>query len=647
MAQELNAGEWIADGVLAALGEDLETLAQGKHVLPCCRFVPTLLPATKLSCQQKDNATSRHHADPYISHPMGFESLRPTQSTRPVSQQPIKTEITSPQATFTSTWGAPHVPDPPSGSRGVSNTYADPTARDDFRPMALTERPAASGFASGRDKSAALISDSLGRPFPQAGRSCPHDTSKLPAQGPFSCRINVHGTQALGEHRDSILEAAPSKPRAMLTPAPAKAENSRPTAGTEVKTIVNSLTRHDLEKWPCRRCLFVHRGGECETSCIGCGSRRHDKHDLICPFKNKLRQEDHAQVPVKKEYMPLNEPPSRLRPADPRVSSTMQLSLECQRRGFNPEFKYYRGRDEGDNRADLWIRDKLISGGGISYKSQKDARDALAPKGLEVVRKMGYGLVTGGLDAGRMMGGTSLRPVPSAGSTSVRSPPSVLRSSSRSQGFPARQSEKRAGLRETEDAVMDLIKSVQTPHWRERPADALISSAPTNTRRLGPSQQVVAKGSVTIKLPDNINPHSARDTIEKAVAANPQTNISLHFPANVSVEIAQAYGLAISAMATSSRRRSRSRSRSPVRGSEREYRDRDCDYRDRERDIYYSRSSVWPPRTMTDAYRPSPHAIPRKRVDDSRLRLSPPPEPKYQPLHERRDRHYRDGPAPR
>ena len=74
-------------------------------------------------------------------------------------------------------------------------------------------------------------------------------------------------------------------------------------------------------------------------------------------------------------------------------------------------------------------------------------------------------------------GATSHRSVPNARSTSIRSPPSALRSSSRSQSFPARQPEKRAGLREIEDPVMDLIKSAQSPpHWKERPAHTIASS---------------------------------------------------------------------------------------------------------------------------------------------------------------------------
>jgi hypothetical protein len=557
-----------------------------------------------------------------------------------VSQKSIKTEATSPQASFTSTWVIPHAAGPPSGPQGVSNPYADPSIRDPIHLMALTEHLAAPGFAPNRDRSATLISDSPGQPFPRAGRSWLQDASKIPAQGPFPGRINID------ENRDSILEAAPSKPRAMLIPAPAKVENSKPTSGTGPRTSHISLTRHDLEKWPCRRCQFVHRGGECETSCIGCGSRRHNKHGVTCPFKNKVRREDHSKVPAKRESLSLHEPLSRFTPMDPHISTTMQLSLECQRRGFNPEFKYYRGKDEGDNRADLWIKDVLISGGGISYKSQKDARDALAPKGLEVVRKMGYGLVSGGLETGNLLGGTSHRPVPNAGSTSIRSPPSALRSSSRSQGFPARLPEKRAGLRHIEDPVMDLIKSAQSPpHWRERPANIMVSSAPTEPKHLEPSQQATVNSSVVVELPDNIESHAARATVERAVAANPQTNISLHFPANVSVEIAQAYGLAISAMATSSRHRSRSRS--PLREVRRDYHDRDRDYRDRERDLYQSSSSVWAPRTSIDAYRPSSQAAPRKRVEDSRLRLSPPPESKYYPPHDWRDRYSQDGPARR
>jgi hypothetical protein len=53
MAQEFNAGEWIADGVLAALGQDPETSARGKRVLQCGGAVPASLPVTKILHQQK------------------------------------------------------------------------------------------------------------------------------------------------------------------------------------------------------------------------------------------------------------------------------------------------------------------------------------------------------------------------------------------------------------------------------------------------------------------------------------------------------------------------------------------------------------------------------------------------------------------
>lgn len=594
------------------------------------------------------NAAKGHHADPDKPHTMGLGSFPPTHITQPVSQQLIKAEATSPSASFTSTWGTPNVAVPPSGPMGFSTMYADATVHDHSRSMALTGRLQPTEFDSNRERSTTMMNDFSGLPFAQAERSLPQDDLKLSAQGPFPGRISVHDLQAMGENRDSVLEAAPSRPRAMVTPAPLKFENSRPTSKIEPRAMVVGLTRYDLQKWPCRRCHFVHRGGECEISCIGCGSKRRDKHDLICPFKDKVRQDDNSQMPRKKESMPFKEPLSQLKPAEPQISSTMQLSLECQRRGFNPEFKYYRGSDEGDNRADLLIKDVLISGRGISYKSQKDARDALASKGLEVVRKMAYGPMTGGPDAGRIIDKPTFRSVPNARSKPIRSPPSALRSSSRSQSFPYNQSGKRPSLKETEDPVMDFIKSAQSPpHWRERPANTIVSSASAEPKHMGPSQHLKAKTSVVVELPANIESHAARATVEKAVAANPQTNISLHFPANVSVEVAQAYGLAIRAMATSSRRRSRSRSRSlsPIREVQRDQRDRDRDrvYRDRERDFLPYRSSIWPQRASVDAYRPLPQDVPRQRVEDYRLRLSPPPESKYYPPNNRRDRYTRDG----
>ena len=45
----------------------------------------------------------------------------------------------------------------------------------------------------------------------------------------------------MGDNRDSILEAAPSKPRAMLIPASVKVENSKPTSGTEPRTMFSHV----------------------------------------------------------------------------------------------------------------------------------------------------------------------------------------------------------------------------------------------------------------------------------------------------------------------------------------------------------------------------------------------------------------------
>ena len=64
MAQELDAGEWIADGVLATLGEDPEISGQGKHVLLCGGVIPASLPVTKIFLSTETNATLRHHANP-------------------------------------------------------------------------------------------------------------------------------------------------------------------------------------------------------------------------------------------------------------------------------------------------------------------------------------------------------------------------------------------------------------------------------------------------------------------------------------------------------------------------------------------------------------------------------------------------------
>ncbi len=160
--------------------------------------------------------------------------------------------------------------------------------------------------------------------------------------------------------------------------------------------------------------------------------------------------------------------------------------------------------------------------------------------------------------------------------------------------------------------------------------------------------------SVIVKLPGNIDSSKALDNVGKAVAANPGASISLYFPANVSVEVAQAYGRAVSAMATLSRRRSRS----PMREIDREYRDRDRyrrdneHFREREREPHRAdQSSLQFPRHpsrhgISDSYRPGscpgPRRdildFPRQRVEGARLRLTPPQMAKNQPQYKGIDR---------
>jgi hypothetical protein len=56
MAEDFDDGEWIADGVLAALGDDSATLSQstqGKCILLCIRSSRAATCHTNIACRQK------------------------------------------------------------------------------------------------------------------------------------------------------------------------------------------------------------------------------------------------------------------------------------------------------------------------------------------------------------------------------------------------------------------------------------------------------------------------------------------------------------------------------------------------------------------------------------------------------------------
>lgn len=634
MEQDIKQGEWIADRVLAALGGDSQTTTEGKSDLPL----------TKPQGLTKVVGSTKAVVTPHIprlnalsSADMGSGHSRSMQRMQLAVPQPIKTEDGPTHMSFTSNLAqTSSAADSLSGPRGSSRSSADPAMVFRPRPTPSEQQgplgqPGVRSWGVGVD----ATSPSVRQLYPRGEA--------------------MYGVQAMNCKLDSQMEATSLMPRALQTRAPTSLEDAKPITRSEPKKMVSSLRLVDLAKQPCRRCLFFHKGGDCETACLGCGTENPLEHKSTCPYRNKNRQEEPAPVPIKMEPKSFSDVcsspgnasrdmrsrrptlPRDMRPslptATPSMSATMKLSLECQRRGFNPQFQYYsiKGVDN-HHQADLWIQDFLISGEGRTYKSQKDARDALASRGLERLRV---------LDIAASGPAAAIKP-----SRSISAGPLEVNAGESAQVLASRQGK-------------------------------------------------TAIGAV-VNLPSTIDPRAIRSVIQSAVACNPNTNISLHLPANVSLRVAEAYGRAIGEIASSSRRRSQS----PMRDINKEYRTREPQTRDHERfqergrewlregyrerqqrapraDRYlpsspYSRhplnsyrpdaraeprleiQSRTEPRPQIhnrSGIRPDIHArpdprreisdFPRQRVEDSRLRLSPPPDTKYQPPYECKDHEIR------
>ena len=404
------------------------------------------------------------------------------------------------------------------------------------------------------------------------------------------------------------MKPAPSQPRAMRGNDP-MVKIERAMEPRKFATNLPAVREVDLQKWPCHKCHFVHRGSECERSCIGCKSHSYKRHDLMCPYRNKIRIDDEPPRPyvrpvVKQEESveplhSLNRGFNDLFPPSP----TMRLSMECQKRGFNPAYTYYGNTALGKFKADLYIKGTHISGNGIVYHSQKDARDALAKQGLDVVLKMYPGPDAGRLQQNRprFKNEDGLFDKPSLNEATRALTPVILGSS----------------MRPTERQPIAMAR--MPPHQ-----DMMDIDSPSHCTRRSPE----------VELPGNIDPHMVGGMLRRAFS-NSTNPITVNLPANVSVEVAQAYAKGLSTMAIPSHRiryvsRSRARSRSRSRSHARSR----SPPRDRLYDRYYrDRDNHPPPRGTVDAYRPSRDGGLRIKVEeDSRHRLSPPqPRPRHSP----------------
>jgi hypothetical protein len=293
-------------------------------------------------------------------------------------------------------------------------------------------------------------------------RAHEHDTGSVlnPSSGgvvlpqrPAEPGVGAEGNDMTAKYT-SLLRVAPSQPKAMR---PMTATDVRMTMNARVnkptKTTLPKLTEVDLQKGPCRRCRFVHKGGDCEKSCIGCGSIHHDRHEVVCAFRDRRPNKAQNRFPfLKKESdyfgMRASSGVADLKDSSnhsslDRNSTASKLSLECQKRGFNPNFKYYEDPVLDKYKADLYINGKFISGEGISYRSQKEARDALAQKGLDLLLDV---------DAGRER--TYSTPIPALKSEGGLSKiPSASSQPSNAVSKTGRRSDARETTRPYQDAM--------------------------------------------------------------------------------------------------------------------------------------------------------------------------------------------------
>jgi hypothetical protein len=463
------------------------------------------------------------------------------------------------------------------------------------------------------------------------------NAQRLPIRSATTEMIQKTGSAASNLARQII--TAPSQPRAMREIKGPESKAIKAVEGCGASTKLPRLREVDLAKWPCRTCQFVHRGSECETVCIGCGSNSPDRHDLKCPYRNKKRLEDFAHSTAKQEGGLHDKVSFNNAPSDLFTNSvTTKLSVECQKRGFNPEFRYYGNEKTGEFMADLRVKDKMVSGEGRVHRSQKEARDFLAEKGLKVVLMMDYleparRSTVRARTMSRHEDGSFDKPVQSA--TREPSLKHHLAAKARTRPGPPPA--------ETESSLeyhnrMDVDKSDEG----------------AGKHRAETSSNTVTNRKEVASLPTNVSVRDVPGVIDRILSNGP-TSITFNLPANVSTDIAEAYGRGF-AMVMHPRRRthSRSRSRSPARDRPRI----DRDYR--ERDEYYNRPGRLPVR---DEYRPARDEYrvirdrdlmcdrTRKTVGDARLRLSPPADLKSQrhikeepksPDSQRLDRHYRN-----
>jgi hypothetical protein len=200
-----------------------------------------------------------------------------------------------------------------------------------------------------------------------------------------------------GGQMGSQVSHVPSGPKAMRNFTDHQKTGSQFGNRTFEPINAMGLRQVDLEKGPCGRCLFVHRGSDCEKWCIGCGVTDPLRHTKTCPWVDKRRPEGNALGGIS-SFHPATEKETekgRARAKEEKRSAELraivtELSRECQRRGFNPNWRYQPSSGGTKFKCDLYLKDVLVSGNDREYNSQQDARNALGKKGLQAIRAMKY-----------------------------------------------------------------------------------------------------------------------------------------------------------------------------------------------------------------------------------------------------------------
>lgn len=445
-------------------------------------------------------------------------------------------------------------------------------------------------------------------------------------------------------------KADATKTRRAIAALPLRSSATTPSDSPIPSVPSKNVRDVDLLKKPCGRCGFVHRGHQCETQCMGCGSKKVGHHSTACPFQKTSKgikpagaaqrpAESRASVSVMTNTAQTKTTPAAIpeliRPK-PHISfdgrrqtAAGRLSTECQRRGFNPVFKFVTSKVM-EFGCSVQVDRIWIHGTRTDFRSEKDAKEDVAMKALLMVEKWPMDSNAAQIALMKESSDNSISSVTDHGAKIGRDR-GLSSSSGGNKGVKDLTANSRFMSSATDKAITSNLSNSRLmssasgrtisnlPNSRSMPSatDGTMGSSMSNHPTIAPVLQQSTVGGRSVNLPGLVDPRAVHGILENAIA-NAQSGVVFNLPGNVSVEVAEAYGRAMSRIARPRyRSRSRSRSRSPQRSPP-----------------YQSRRRAWS-RANADYYRPADRfgdPVYRRRSDDivvhpedQRGRLSPLP----------------------